>query len=151
MRLMPAGLSYSLVGNDSLAVYFVVARKNIARLPVAWVAAGTPPPPMPFPPPPPSPLNPAGCTAFEVASAGEVAVNGLYKLASNTTTTGPIFSKDADHQLYHFGAHWKLAHHGVGPTYYTATDTHGGGKRVPVTSWTGPPPFPTVTCTTTAR
>ena len=83
MWLMLAGLSYGLVGNDSLAVYFVVARNHIARLPVAWVAAGTPPPPMPFPPPPPSPPNPAGCTAFEVAGAGEVAVDGHYTLASN--------------------------------------------------------------------
>lgn len=44
----------------------------------------------------------------------------------------------------HFGSHWKLEHIGVS-VFYTATDTHGG-DRVPVTSWAGPPPFPTVSC-----
>ena len=141
------GLSYGLVGNTSLAIYFVVARKGIARLPVAWVAAGTPTPPMPFPPAPPSPLNPVDCAAFEVKGAGMLSVNGVYTLASNKTGADPTYSKDGTHQLYRYARHWKLAHMGVGPVYYEAMDTHGG-KAVPVLSWTGPPPAPHVTCTT---
>lgn len=35
------GLSYALVGNESLALYYVVARAYIYRLPVAWVSSDT--------------------------------------------------------------------------------------------------------------
>jgi hypothetical protein len=142
------GLSYALVGNESLALYYVVARAYILRLPVAWVPAGTAPPPQPFPPPPPSPLNPKGCARFTVAGAGLTGVNGVYVQAPPSPPGGPpTFAKDATHQLYYFGGNWKLAHQGVGPVYYVATDTHGGAAQVPVRSWTGQLPYPTVTCT----
>ena len=36
-----SGLSYALVGNKSLALYYVVARAYIFRLPVAWVSSDT--------------------------------------------------------------------------------------------------------------
>ena len=65
---------------------------------------------------------------------------------SNVSGTPPVYSKDATHQLYCFSAHWKLAHKGVGPTYYTAISTHGRAEQVPITSWAGPPPSPNVTC-----
>lgn len=93
------GLSYALVGNRSLALYYVVARAYIIRIPVAWVAAGTPPPPVPFPPPPPSPLNPKACRRFKVAGAGLAGVNGLYKQESSLLGAPPTFTKDGTHQL----------------------------------------------------
>lgn len=36
-----SGLSYALVGNKSLALYYVVARAYIFRLPVSWVSSDT--------------------------------------------------------------------------------------------------------------
>jgi hypothetical protein len=36
-----SGLSYALVGNKSLALYYVVGRAYIFRLPVAWVSSDT--------------------------------------------------------------------------------------------------------------
>jgi hypothetical protein len=149
LRLGPGtadGLSFALVGNDSAHVYFVCRRNLLARIPVAFVPWYTQPQPVPFPPPPPAVLNPPGCRSFRVAGAGDAAVNGVYKLATNVTGKPPSYTLDATHQLYNFAAHWKLAHEGVGPVYYTATGTRGGGMRVPVTSWAGRPPSPTVTC-----
>eukprot|EP01046_Picozoa_sp_COSAG06_P037504 COSAG06_NODE_4239_length_4440_cov_13.692237_1_plen_387_part_10 len=72
-------------------------------------------------------------------------VDGVYSLARNATGQPPSYSLDTTHQLYFFGGHWKMAHEGVGPVYYTTSDTHGGAERVPIT-WAGAPPFPTVTC-----
>ena len=164
------GLSYQLVGNNSAYVYIIARRSMVARIPVAFVPWYTQLEPVPFPPQPPSPLNPANCTSFRVAGAGTVAVNGVYNReveAEGGSSSGQrggsrssggggggqgpaeapaCFTKDATHQIYHFGSHWKMGHMGVGPVYYTAADTHGGGTRVPVDSWEGPPPFPTVTC-----
>lgn len=136
------GLSYSLVGNESAYVYIVARRVYLGRVPVAFVPWYEQPRPAPFPPAPPSALNPAGCKTFNVVGAGDAAVNGKYTATSKPTS----FTKDASHQLYFFAGHWKFAHEGVGPVYYTAQDTHGGAKRVPVTSWEGAPPSPNVTC-----
>lgn len=150
------GLSYALVGNKSLALYYVVSRSYIFRLPVAWVSSDTPAPQPPFPPAPPSPLNPKDCRTFLVIGAGRADVNGLYKLdthpaAAEVSHRGhdltPTFTKDARHQLYYFGDNWKLAHKGVPPVYYVATDTHGGSTQVPELSWKGQMPYPKVACT----
>ena len=135
------GLSYALVGNESAYIYIVARRVYLGRIPVAFVPWWQQPLPAPFPPPPPSALNPAGCKAFDVVGAGDAACNGKYVATSNIS-----YTKDATHQLYFFGGHWKMAHEGVGPVYYTAHDIRGGVKRVPVTSWQGTPPSPNVTC-----
>ena len=140
------GLSFALVGNESAHIYFVSRRTLLARVPVAFVPWYTQPQPEPFPPPPPAKLNEANCKSFRVAGAGDAKVDGVYSLARNASGQPPSYSLDTTHQLYFFGGHWKMAHEGVGPVYYTASDTHGGAERVPVTSWAGAPPFPTVTC-----
>lgn len=88
------------------------------------------------------------------AGAGRADVNGLYKLVSHGVAdvpndrydSPPTFSKDMNHQLYYFGTNWKLAHKGVPPVYYIATDTHGGSKQVPMLSWKGQLPTPNVSC-----
>ena len=73
-----AGLSYTLLGNNSAYLYFVIGRALVVRLPVAFFPADTPAPPVPYPPTP-SPLNPLACEGFEVAGAGREYVNGIYK------------------------------------------------------------------------
>jgi hypothetical protein len=86
--------------------------------------------------------------------AGRADVNGLYKLvtllSAEVSLAGPkptpTFTKDTRHQLYYFGGNWKLAHKGVPPVYYVATDTHGGSTQVPELSWKGQMPYPKVTC-----
>ena len=113
-----AGLSYSLVGNASAFVYFVIRRTLIARVPVAFVPWFAQAAPEPFPPPPPSPLNPKTCTTFAVTGAGDSRVDGVYKQLgpSHVSDHLPIYQKDPSFQLYHYG-HWKIAHLGVGPVY----------------------------------
>merc|ERR1711920_996897 len=68
-----AGLSYTLVGNESAFVYFVISRKYIARLPVAWVHAEAPDPTPPFPCQLPgcTLISALLCPQFSVANAGQ--------------------------------------------------------------------------------
>jgi hypothetical protein len=132
LRLGPGtadGLSFALVGNDSAHVYFVCRRNLLARIPVAFVPWYTQPQPVPFPPPPPAVLNPPGCRSFRVAGAGDAAVNGVYKLATNVTGKPPSYTLDTAHQLYNFAAHWKLAHEGG--WYASAGHIMGGSTAQP--------------------
>ena len=129
------GLSYSLVGNKSAYLYFVIGRKFIARLPVAFVTADTPPPPPPFPPTP-SPLNPANCSRFTVSDAYNVDVNGVYSQTGQESDGAPVYSKDTTHQLYRFGSIWKLGFQGH-EVYYEAGSSAQSGLAVPELGWGG--------------
>lgn len=44
LEVRASALSYGLVGNESLHIYFVVARSLIVRIPVAWFDADAPVP-----------------------------------------------------------------------------------------------------------
>jgi len=131
------GLSYVLVGNRSLHLYFVATGSEggsfIARLPVAWFDADAPTPTPPFVPPP------AACNATAVRAARAVAVggagtasaNGRYTRASGKTSDGaPVFVLDAAHQLYREGGVWRLGDPSVG-VYYVGTSSGGGGDGPP--------------------
>ena len=139
------GLSYGLVGNESAALYFVVSRRYIARLPVAFIAAGAPTPrPGPYPPPAKPTFNPTNCSSFLVAGAGQADVNGMYSMVRDSATTAiPTYQKDAQHQLYHFGQEWKLGWEGVRFYYHSARSASMAVPMVwPACGFTGP----TVTC-----
>ena len=142
------GLSYSLLGNASVSLYFVISRRFIARLPVAFVPGDAPTPPGPFPPPPPPPLNPPNCSRFAVAGAGMGAVNGVYVAAAAQAATPTLFQMDGAHQLYRFQDRWKLAHYGdAGTAPYYTSPVNASDARVPITGWqAGIAPQPTVTC-----
>lgn len=124
------GLSYSLVGNSSLYLYFAVKAADgvgyTVRLPIAWIAAGAPEPPSPFPPPKPA------CGASEVDSvvvtgAGANSVNGVYRKTNRTTPapgSEPAFELDAQHQLYSERGVWRLAFPGTG-VYYVGSSSSG--------------------------
>jgi hypothetical protein len=73
------GLSYGLVGNSSLFLYFVVQRHLIVRVPVAWFLPGQALPRGPFPPPMAPILNPANCSTLRVVGAG---LAGVYRAES---------------------------------------------------------------------
>lgn len=128
------GLSYALVGNRSLHVYAVVGRKLIIRVPVAWFQAGDALPPPLFPPPPPPQRNPPGCAQLRVTGAAIAGVNGVYVKSERPSADGSfLYTLDAMHQLYRFQAVWKLAHHGLGPVYYSAArDAPGDSDGVPI-------------------
>jgi hypothetical protein len=146
------GLSYTLVGNKSAYVYFVIGRKYIARIPVAWVAANAPSPVPPFPPPPPNPRN---CTDFNVSFSGRGDVNGMYQKTGRTSSLGlPVYELDGTHQLYAMcggpgKCRWTLAHEGVSSEVYYETESIYGAE-VPVSAWGlgagGNPPTPIVAC-----
>lgn len=99
------GLSYGLIGNASTSLYFVVGRKFIMRLPVAFLPAGAPSPGAGPYASTPSAVNPANCSIFLVAGAGREGVNGIYKklergeprLRSGSDTA--LYQKDDKHQL----------------------------------------------------
>jgi len=141
-----AGLSYSLVGNASAYLYFVLGRKHIVRLPVAFVPQDTPTPLPPFPPGG-RPLNPPGCTAFNVTGAGTAGVDGLYVRTGKVSAGQTIFQRDGTHQLYCYGSpacSWRLADEGV-RSYYQSRPT--GNASVPVDDWCdGTSPGPKVSC-----
>ena len=145
------GLSYGLIGNKSLALYFVIGRKYIARLRVAFLPAGAPEPgPGPFPPAPRA-FNPVNCSALAVSGAGRSDVNGVYTSTttvtpgSNGTPAPPLYQKDATHQLYYFQARWKLGWKGH-VAFYEAQTSTAGETAVPIV-WPGcGPGSPTVTC-----
>eukprot|EP00041_Stephanoeca_diplocostata_P020047 m.439889 g.439889 ORF g.439889 m.439889 type:complete len:271 (-) comp21459_c0_seq2:153-965(-) len=144
------GLSYTLVGNQSLYLYAVLSRQFIVRVPVAWFQPGEVTPNPPFPTPTPSSVvNPLNCSRLLVKGAEIDGVNGMYVLESKHSPVGepPKYTLDTTHQLYYFQGHWKLAHFAVGPTYYVAQAVKG--LAVPVNGWNDPrcaPPV-TVTCT----
>jgi hypothetical protein len=140
-----AGLSYALVGNRSAHLYFIVSRKYIVRLPVAFVAHDAPPPPMPYPPAP-STLNPKGCKHLKVKGAGDAGVNGMYTDTGKRSKDGtPIYQKDAQHQAWHL-SRWKLGSYGHTIAYEASGSS---SKQVPVNGWggCGVTDAPTVTCT----
>jgi hypothetical protein len=123
------GLSYSLVGNSSLHLYFVVnaAEATIVRLPVAWIAAGAPEPPSPFPPPKPA-CDASKADSVVVAGAGVDGVNGVYHKTNRTEGPEPVFKLDAQHQLYSEHGIWRLAFPGTGTYYVGSTET---GTMIP--------------------
>jgi hypothetical protein len=145
-----AGLSYGLLGNQSVALYFVVGRKFIMRLPVAFLPAGAPDPaPGPYPPTPPVP-NPENCSAFKVTGAGLADVNGEYRkkqggehAEGGPAAAYPLYQKDTDHQLYHFQSHWTLGWMGHVAHYETTSSSEPAiPVRWPGCGWG----TPTVTC-----
>jgi hypothetical protein len=122
------GLSYSLVGNSSLHLYFVVQGTDATtvRLPVAWIAAGAPEPPSPFPPPKPA-CGASKADSVVVTGAGADGVNGVYRKTNRTTPapgSEPAFELDAQHQLYSERGVWRLAFPGTG-VYYVGSSSSG--------------------------
>lgn len=138
------GLSYGLVGNQSLYLYWVVARKYWVRVRLAWVPATAASPPEPFPPL--APLS-ASCASVRVTGAGLEGVDGVYQ----ATTSHQYFTKDAMHALYQYGGHWTLAHHGV-EVYYQAiasSASKSGKEGPPAEGWgegSSLMPFPVLAC-----
>lgn len=140
----PAGLSYSLLGNKSAFVYFVISRKYLARIPVAFVPGDTPDPPAPFPPAPPPSVDPTVCPEFLVEGAGQSDVNGLYMRSSRLKSELPMFQMDGTHQLYSLESRWRLAYFGHSVFYTTPASADA---TVPSAGWgEGVEPAPTVTC-----
>ena len=147
-------LSYGLVGNRSLHIYFVVERSYIARIPVAWFDAGATLPAGPFPP---LPLNSPGCPALRVSGAGLAGIDGVYRLAPGRTYRNRTFyEKGAEHQIYCSGSatrscRWTISHFAHPPTFYESAG-RGGELAPPSEGWlvgegqAGVPPFPTVQC-----
>jgi len=140
------GLSYSLLGNESVFVYFVIGRKYIARLPMAFVPGDAPDPIPPFGPSPPPPMDSKICPQFTVTGAGQADVNGIYVKTTQAVPSSdlPLFRKDSSHQLYSIQGMWRLAHYGVGPVYYSTSVSDD--PRVPSATWTGTSPTALVTC-----
>ncbi len=149
-------LSYGLLGNKSMYLYFVVARGYIARLPVAWFDADAPVPRGPYPPAPPIA---AGCRQLEVVGAGMADANGVYTRANDRLYNNrSFFEKDDGHQLYCTGprtgpaCRWTLAHYAHPPTFYEAGARSEGAAAPPPEGWTaaasqaGVAPFPVVRC-----
>ena len=132
------GLSYGLVGNTSLHLYWVVSRQYIMRIPVAWFMPGQVPPRGPFQPRTnPPPLNSANCSALKVVGATMPQVNGIYhvedsKLAKDGTRG---YKKDTNHSIYHFKRTWILGRPGRGGVKYFSAplDVSGQGAGVPDT------------------
>jgi hypothetical protein len=89
-------LSYLLIGNQSLHLYFVLGKDYTARVPVAWFDADALTPDVPFPPLPPLPVN---CSTVIVTGAGSQGVNGKYTREAHGTVPF-YFVKDTDHQMY---------------------------------------------------
>ena len=130
------GLSYGLVSNRSLYLYYIVGRQFILRVPVAWFAPGQTPPRGPFlPPTRPPRLNPAGCGALAVAG-GDGGVDGVYRVEGDAGSDGTRrYRKDVNHFVYHFQGVWVLGRPGAGGVrYYELKDIKGQGKGVPE-SW----------------
>eukprot|EP01046_Picozoa_sp_COSAG06_P032674 COSAG06_NODE_3283_length_5558_cov_2.577761_6_plen_601_part_00 len=132
------GLSYGLVGNSSLFLYFVVQRHLIVRVPVAWFLPGQALPRGPFPPPTAPTLNSANCSTLRVVGADLAGVNGVYRVesAGKPTADGTRrYKKDADHYIYHIKRVWVLGRPGRGgERYFSAPlDFAGQGKGVPTT------------------
>lgn len=143
------GLSYGLIGNRSLALYFVLGRKYIARMPVAFLPPGAPEPrPGPYPSPATPALNPVNCTALNVTGAGVADVNGVYKVlaAGHGESRFPEYEKDAKHQLYYEKdtKQWSLGWYGHEGYYRSQKGI--SDAAVPV-NWPGCGLcFPTVMC-----
>lgn len=139
------GLSYGLLGNTSVSLYFVVGRKFIMRLPVSFLAAGAPDPgPGPFPSVP-SATNPVKCSTFLVTGAGRGDVNGVYTKEGGGGSP-PLYQKDSGHQLYHFQSHWALGWKGH-DSYYQTSPGGSSTAGIPV-RWPGcGGGTPIVTCT----
>jgi len=143
------GLSYGLIGNASTSLYFVVRRKFLMRLPVAFVAGEAPAPaPGPFSTAS-HVMNPTNCSVFEVAGAGRGEVNGRYARKDYFRRVGrshmayPLYQKDAKHQLYHFQNRWTLGWRGHEVMYEVVSSK---SAAIPV-KWPGCGlGSPTVTC-----
>lgn len=122
------GNSYTLLGNTTSYIYFVLQRSILRRR----VYFSMEPPP---PPPPPLPPAPTDCSTFSVTGAGIATVNGRYVATNATTSDGlPIFAKDSTHALYRFEGVWRLAQHGVpGSVYYIALQENT--TRPPPENW----------------
>jgi hypothetical protein len=145
------GLSYGLLGNTSLHLYFVLAREFIVRVPVAWFMPGTTLPRGPFPPPPlgPPPLNSVSCKRLAVKGADAVqpGIDGTYDIEAAVESDGTHqYRMDAHHYVYHFQEVWILGQPGSGGGRYVSApkDVKGQGKGVPM-SW-GPCNNINVTC-----
>jgi hypothetical protein len=140
------GLSYGLVGNTSLHLYFVLERKYIVRVPVAWFLDGQAPPQGPFQPPTVAPpLNSPTCRAVAVKGAG--AFDGTYDLQQPANKDGTHnYRMDANHSIYHFQKVWIIGKPGRGGVraYIAPGDMQGQGPGVPKT-W-GPCTSITVDC-----
>ena len=113
------GLSYGLIGNRSLHIYFVCQRRYVMRVPVAWFPADAPTPPPPFPPLPPIPTD---VPAIRVEGAGLPGVDGVYVRQPACAdgvgmlecgASSAIFSRDPTHQIYCLESRWRIAHHGA--------------------------------------
>eukprot|EP00035_Acanthoeca_spectabilis_P006450 m.124750 g.124750 ORF g.124750 m.124750 type:complete len:588 (-) comp13511_c0_seq1:2585-4348(-) len=158
-------LSYNLIGNSSLYIYFNWVGEPLdllVRVPVAWLDPGAPEPQPPFGPPPPQRYLPASCTKLVVSGAGMVQVNGVY--ARDPSTPSIVFSKDANHQVYCLvttdGAPrtcvWHMAHMDHPPVFYKTTlpvrVSGNNSAPIPENGWLGGPgtsgalPYPTVSC-----
>jgi hypothetical protein len=140
------GLSYGLVGNTSLYVYFVLQRQYIVRVPVAWFRPGQTLPKGPYQPSSaPPPLNPATCSAVTVAGAGSF--SGTYTIATKINIDGTHdYKMDVNHSIYHFDKNWIIGKPGRGghEEYTAPGDVNGQGVGVPKT-W-GPCTNITVGC-----
>lgn len=140
------GLSYGLVGNTSLHVYFVLERQYIVRVPVAWFLPGQTLPQGPFRPPTVAPpLNPPTCHTLAVKGAGSF--DGTYDIEQAANKDGTHdYMMDANHSIYHFQKVWILGKPGRGGyrAYNAPGDVKGQGPGVPKT-W-GPCNKITVDC-----
>jgi hypothetical protein len=124
------GLSYGLVGNASLHLYFVVAGHSdmTMRLPVAWIDANAATPPGPFVPTAP-PLqacyaNESTVRSIAVSGAGTPAVNGEYRrVVGRFIDQMAVFELDPAHQLYREGGLWRIGHPSVGLDYVGMPNT----------------------------
>ena len=111
------GDNYALtsLSSETLWLYFVASGHNILRRRVHFSSVAPPPPPTP-----PRPL-PAGCASVVVVGAGVAAANGEYKRRISHPGVSPVFSLDADHQIYFVNAsgrsEWHLAHNVSKHTY----------------------------------
>ena len=149
------GLSYALIGNKTLFLYFTLGRSMIARVPVAWIQDDAPTPEGPFQPLPP--LQPT-CVAANVSGAGLAGVDGVYYARSaGDAGDSTVWEKDETHQLYCYSSPgatnclWELAHHDVGPRYYEAhamgkTSSTPPGEGWKVASDQSVYPAPTISC-----
>lgn len=142
------GLSYGLIGNSSLYLYYIVRREFIVRVPVAWFVPGQTSPRGPYPKPvTPPPLNPIDCQVISVQGGGgrgeqggPDSVNGLYHVHGGPDKAGGRlrYRMDVDHWIYHFQKQWILGRPGTAGRHYVTApvDVAGQGLGVPET-WGG--------------
>eukprot|EP01063_Lacrimia_lanifica_P020062 TRINITY_DN27416_c0_g1_i1.p1 TRINITY_DN27416_c0_g1~~TRINITY_DN27416_c0_g1_i1.p1 ORF type:complete len:553 (+),score=38.56 TRINITY_DN27416_c0_g1_i1:52-1710(+) len=146
-------LSYGFVGNNSMHLYFVVDRKYIARLPVAWFLAGAPTPTGPYPAPPD---NTPGCPVVRVTGAGMAGANGDYRIEPDLHNDHHAYAKDGVHRVLCSGVaplpcRWTITQDGQ--ALYEATAMSGTKLAPPPEGWAvvpsgrGVAPYPVVKCT----